>query len=350
MIAVTSRLLTTSTTVFTTVPEKRGGDAVLTFGQRLRELRKAKGISQRELARKASISFAYISRLESGLRPPPGEKAILALAQALGADDGDMDELFGLAGKMPSDLAQRIDAGMIRIVRIFGHGLEAPARGTAEIEASRTPDTRLNEQLDRQGDTFRALVEDSPDSIVILGKDLEVLYVNPSTTRIMGYERDEYVGRDTLSAIHPDDLPKAARWIAKVYQTPGDTSSHEQLRVRHKDSTWRLFDVVGKNMLQDPSVKGMIVVMHEVSKRAQHERTSAEDSASEAMAKEYHLTRSEHLVLTLLAQGWSNSRIAEELVVSTSTVRFHVTGILHKLGVTSRTEAAAIAVRRHLVA
>lgn len=322
---------------------------MLTFGQRLRELRKAKGISQRELARKASISFAYISRLENGLRPPPGEKAILALSQALGANDGDMDELFGLAGKMPSDLAKHIDAGMIRTLRLFRHGLEAPARGTAEIEASRTPETRLKEQPDRQADTFRALVEDSPDSIVILGKDLDVLYVNPSTARILGYEQDAYVGRDTLSAIHPDDLPKAARWIARVYQTPGDTSSHEQLRVRHNDGTWRVFDVVGKNMLQNPAVNGMIVVMHEVSKRARHEQTLAEDAAAEAMAKEYHLTRSEHMVLTLLAEGRSNSKIAEELVVSPSTVRFHVTSIFHKLGVTSRTEAAAIAVRRRLV-
>ena len=330
---------------------------MLTFGQRLRELRKAKGISQRELARKASISFAYISRLESGLRPPPGEKAILALSQSLDADDGDMDELFGLAGKMPSDLAKHIDAGTIKMLRFFKHWVEAPVRETeglprrdSEMAASQTLDTGLNEQPERRADTFRALVEDSPDCIVILGSDLEVLYVNPSTAQILGYGLEEYVGRDTLSAIHPDDLPKAARWIARVYQTPGDTSSHEQLRVRHKDGTWRVFDVVGKNMLQNPAVKGMIVVMHEVSKRAQHEQTLAEDAAAEAMAKEYRLTRSEHIVLALLARGCSNPKIAEELMVSPSTVRFHVTSIFHKLDVTSRTEAAAIAVRRHLVA
>jgi DNA-binding NarL/FixJ family response regulator len=67
------------------------------------------------------------------------------------------------------------------------------------------------------------------------------------------------------------------------------------------------------------------------------------------MAKRYHLTESEYRVLALLSDGKSNSQIAEQLVVSPSTVRFHVTSILRKLGATSRTAAAAIAVRRHLV-
>jgi DNA-binding NarL/FixJ family response regulator len=41
--------------------------------------------------------------------------------------------------------------------------------------------------------------------------------------------------------------------------------------------------------------------------------------------------------------------MAEQLVISPSTVRFHVTNIIRKLGVANRTEAAALAVRRRLV-
>jgi PAS domain S-box-containing protein len=328
----------------------------MTFGQRLRDIRRARGISQRSLSQTANVSFAYVSRLEAGSRPPPRGNVILALGRALGASEAETDELFGLAGRMPPDLAENIDIETIRLLRYVRRKAEAPSREVAklrrriaDLKASQTRDMGLNGQSDGRQETFRALVEDSPDSIVILGGDLELLYVNPSTARILGYDREEYVGKDTLSAIHPDDMSKAARWITKVYQTPGDTSSHEQLRVRHKDGTWRVFDVVGKNMLHNPAVRGMIVVMHEVSKRAQHDQTLAEEAAAEAMAKEYHLTRSEHLVLTLLTEGRSNSQIAEELVVSPSTVRFHVTSIFHKLGVTSRTEAATVAVRRRLV-
>jgi NarL family two-component system response regulator LiaR len=61
------------------------------------------------------------------------------------------------------------------------------------------------------------------------------------------------------------------------------------------------------------------------------------------------LTTRERQVLTLLADGLSNAEIAERLVVSLSTVKGHVSSIISKLGASSRTEAATIAVRHHLV-
>jgi len=61
------------------------------------------------------------------------------------------------------------------------------------------------------------------------------------------------------------------------------------------------------------------------------------------------LTTREVEVLQLLAEGASSGQIAEELQVSPNTVRTHVQGILSKLQVHSRLEAAAFAVRHGLV-
>jgi DNA-binding NarL/FixJ family response regulator len=61
------------------------------------------------------------------------------------------------------------------------------------------------------------------------------------------------------------------------------------------------------------------------------------------------LTRREQEVLALIVEGLTNAEIAERLVVSLSTVKTHVSSIISKLGASTRTEAAAIAVRRHLV-
>lgn len=60
------------------------------------------------------------------------------------------------------------------------------------------------------------------------------------------------------------------------------------------------------------------------------------------------LTRREHDVVALLARGLSNRQIAAELVISVATARVHVDHILAKLGVHSRLQVAAWAVRRQL--
>jgi DNA-binding NarL/FixJ family response regulator len=61
------------------------------------------------------------------------------------------------------------------------------------------------------------------------------------------------------------------------------------------------------------------------------------------------LTSREREVLALVAEGYTNRRIAEALFISESTAGVHVSNILGKLGVASRTEAAAVATRLGLV-
>jgi len=61
------------------------------------------------------------------------------------------------------------------------------------------------------------------------------------------------------------------------------------------------------------------------------------------------LTEREHDVLALLVEGLSNDQIAERLVISTPTVKFHVRSIRSKLGAMSRTEMVALALQHGLV-
>ena len=66
-------------------------------------------------------------------------------------------------------------------------------------------------------------------------------------------------------------------------------------------------------------------------------------------AQEEGLTTRELEILRLMVHGDSNPDIAEKLFVSRSTVKFHVSNILMKLGTATRTEAVAVAVQRKLV-
>jgi len=86
-----------------------------TFGQRIRVLRKAKNLTQRELAERVAsrlreedrrgFDVTYLSKIENDKLPPPSTMAIMQLAKEL---DTDSDELLALAGKAPMDLGQTL--------------------------------------------------------------------------------------------------------------------------------------------------------------------------------------------------------------------------------------------------
>jgi len=72
-------------------------------------------------------------------------------------------------------------------------------------------------------------------------------------------------------------------------------------------------------------------------------------AAAQPPERGFDLTARERDVLELMVKGLSNVEIAESLVVSQSTIKTHVSSILAKLGVASRTEAVALAIQHHLV-
>ncbi|MGC4033252.1 MAG: helix-turn-helix transcriptional regulator [Tepidisphaeraceae bacterium] len=80
----------------------------MTFGQRVRELRTAKSLTQRELADRIGINFTYLSKIENDKLEQdqsPKEETIKKLAEVLG---GDQDELLLLARKIPEQIKQRV--------------------------------------------------------------------------------------------------------------------------------------------------------------------------------------------------------------------------------------------------
>jgi two-component system, NarL family, response regulator LiaR len=92
--------------------------------------------------------------------------------------------------------------------------------------------------------------------------------------------------------------------------------------------------------------------------RAAHSgRATLSPEAAEVLVQEAHqppppgldLTERERNVLALMIEGLNNTQIAGKLHVSPSTIKSHVSNILSKLGVTSRTEAVTLALRNHIV-
>ncbi len=79
-----------------------------TIGQRIREIRKSRNLTQRELADKVGINFTYLSRVENDRlddEQTPREETLQRIARAL---DSDPDELLLLARRIPDAYRDRI--------------------------------------------------------------------------------------------------------------------------------------------------------------------------------------------------------------------------------------------------
>lgn len=106
-------------------------------------------------------------------------------------------------------------------------------------------------------------------------------------------------------------------------------------------------------ILKDVSAEALI----EAIKRAAVGEPTLSPDATKALIKvvtkpsihDYNLTPREVEVLKLLTEGMSNNDIADRLIVSRATVKFHISTILSKLNVSTRTEAAILAKEQHLV-
>jgi HTH-type transcriptional regulator, competence development regulator len=75
------------------------------FGELLRDKRRASGLSQRELARRAGLDFSYISKIENGRQPPPAADTVVHLCEILGTPP---EEMLAAIGKIPEQVHRTV--------------------------------------------------------------------------------------------------------------------------------------------------------------------------------------------------------------------------------------------------
>jgi DNA-binding NarL/FixJ family response regulator len=90
-------------------------------------------------------------------------------------------------------------------------------------------------------------------------------------------------------------------------------------------------------------------LLQQIARQARQTRVDLPVSGQVAEPTRFGLTERETEVLRLVAEGRGNRDIAAELFISPKTASVHVSNILGKLGVATRTEAAAVTYRLHLL-
>jgi PAS domain S-box-containing protein len=124
----------------------------------------------------------------------------------------------------------------------------------------------FQEALRRSEQRFRKLVEHSSDVITLLDAAGRIVYSTQSIRSTLGYTERERTGSLVFELIHPDDLRRAVALFRQVTAERGIVA-HAELRVRHKDGTWRDLEVAAVNHLDDPVVSAVVVNYHDITER-----------------------------------------------------------------------------------
>ena len=135
-----------------------------------------------------------------------------------------------------------------------------------------TKQKRTEEDLRLSEVRNRALIENSPDAITLLGADGLLKYLSPSAQRILGYAPEELVGSNPAEFTHPDDLPALLKLLDDLSQTPGVVVT-TQYRLRHKDGSWCWLESTITNLLAEPSVQAIVFNFRDITERKQAEET-----------------------------------------------------------------------------
>ncbi len=113
---------------------------------------------------------------------------------------------------------------------------------------------------------FEAILAKMSDGVALVSADGAVLWESPSATRMFGYSPEEASGRMSLEYVHPEDLLQAGEGFADLLASPGKSVVAE-VRIRHKDGSWRWTEVIGTNRLEDPALHALVFNYRDITDR-----------------------------------------------------------------------------------
>lgn len=133
------------------------------------------------------------------------------------------------------------------------------------IERQRTREALLKSEA-----YFRSLIENSLDIIIVVDENGIITFISNSVERILGFSVAEATGArfndifGSLKGILPQRTEAAG--IANILP-----AKYKEFRVRHKDGTEKILEVISNNLQSDPSVRGVVINAHDITRRRRFE-------------------------------------------------------------------------------
>jgi diguanylate cyclase (GGDEF)-like protein/PAS domain S-box-containing protein len=229
----------------------------------------------------------------------------LTRLRALDADgrEAGVERWAGLGTALPSVLRVLTPAGEPRwmscgYARVPGNGGRARRLIVTTRDITKEFELRRAEKALRDSEArFRALVQNSSHMVIVLDAGGGVTYASPALRRMLGYPDAGRLGHNIFDLIHPDDVKEVRRRFGDL--GPGGSSGTFEFRMVAGDGRWRHVETLANNLLDDPSVGGVVFNCRDVTERKRAEaRLAGQADVLDLIARDAPLVET----LTVLAQ------------------------------------------------
>jgi PAS domain S-box-containing protein len=188
---------------------------------------------------------------------PPAESLVAAGDGGVGPDEGST--------ALDADLQFDTERGQRHVEASVSPLTDGPG-GDGRVIVFRDVTERREVEL-----RYQRLIENATDVVTVLDETGRITFQSPSIERVLGYDPDEMVSHEVFEYIHPEDREQAIEEFSKGIETTGFTASLEY-RFRHSDGSWRTIESLGRNLLDDPVVDGVVINSRDVTEQRRRQR------------------------------------------------------------------------------
>lgn len=150
---------------------------------------------------------------------------------------------------------------------ITSEGLPIGIRGIIIDISDRKEAEKVIEESEKR---FRLLVKNSNDIIMVLSNEGKYKYVSDQVVKVLGYTAEELIGKSFFDYMHQDDISALAEKFQHCMEKEGCVNN-AIYRNKHKDGSWVYIEAIGSNLLDEPSVNGMVINARDISERIKTE-------------------------------------------------------------------------------
>jgi diguanylate cyclase (GGDEF)-like protein/PAS domain S-box-containing protein len=205
------------------------------------------------------------------LAPSSADLAMRALSEMLEIEKSEYSNM-NISRTLPLEMSRKNGTTVcVETKASFIRDKNQRPVGIMGVTRDITERKQMEEKLHHEERRFRALVENSSDSIVVLDREGTVTYENPAFEKVLGFKSEERIGANGFELVHPDDLDHLANELIILFTDTNAPVVQFEVRLRHRDGSWRRFEAVGSNLVNNNVVESIILNYRDITERKKME-------------------------------------------------------------------------------